>query len=140
MTPPVVVPEVDTSRLLEFPGSKTISKIEVLPVPGTSRLPSVFTISFEKMTDAAAAVAFVERKTPRSARGGMVLLNALPPAPATAADVETKMVAGSISLTSILLIARPLKQKYVSAVVVPVVIDGLMGPTRSAVVSALSIR
>ena len=79
-------------------------------MPGLSRLPSVFTIILENVTDPAAAVALVERKTPRNASGGMVLLSALPAAPLTAAEVDTKMVAGSVGCTSILLIARPLKQ------------------------------
>src|SRR4051812_11457604 len=117
-----------------------MSKIDVLPVPGLSRLPSVLTTIFWNVTAPAAAVAFVERKTPRRARGGMVLERALPAAPATAAAVETKMFAGSVGLTTILEIARPLKQLYVIAVVVPVVICGLIGPTSVAVVSALSMR
>src|SRR6267378_8438804 len=117
-----------------------MSNMEVLPVPGLSRLPSVFTIILLKVTAPAAAVALVDRKTPRRARGGMVLLRALPAAPETPAAVDTKIVAGSVGWTSILVIARPLKQLYVSAVVLPVVIDGFMGPTRVAVVSTLSIR
>ena len=88
-----------------------MSKIDVLPVGGApSRLPSVFTINLLKVTAAAAAVAFVERKTPRNASGGTVLLNALPPAPAMPADVETKILAALVSSTSILLMALPLKQ------------------------------
>src|SRR5882724_8894651 len=137
MTPPVAAPEVDTSRLFGLPGSETMSKIDVLPVPGLSRLPSVLTMIFWKVTVPAAAVALVERKTPRRASGGMVLERAFPAAPATPAAVETKMFAGSVGLTRILEIVRPLKQLYVSAVVVPVVICGLIGPTRLAVLSAL---
>src|SRR6266849_2475422 len=117
-----------------------MSKIEVLPVPGLSRLPSVFTTILLKVTDPAAAVALVERKTPRKASGGIVLLNAFPAAPLTAAAVDPKIVAGSVGCTSILVIALPLKQLSVSAVVVPVVIDGLIGPTSVGAVSTLSIR
>src|SRR4051812_31099709 len=141
MAPPVTAPWVETSRLFALPGSKAMSKIDVLPVPGLSRLgPSVLTMIFWNVTAPAAAVALDERNTPRSARGGTVLERALPAAPETAAAVETKMFAGSVGLTRILEIARPLKQLYVIGVVVPVVIRGLIGPTRVAVVSALSMR
>src|SRR5258706_14948784 len=140
MAPPVAAPDVETSRLFALPGSKAMSKIDVLPVPGLSRLPSVLTMIFWNVTVPAAAVAFAERKTPRSARGGMVLERAFPAAPATPAAVDTKMLAGSMGLTRILEMVRAMKQLYPSALVVPVVILGLIGPTRSAVVSALSIR
>ena len=140
MTPPVAAPDVVTSSLFAFPGSRAMSKIDVFPVPGLSRLPSVLTMIFWNVTVPAAAVAFAERKTPRRARGGMVLDRAFPAAPETPAAVDTKMFAGSIGLTRILEIVRPLKQLYVRAVVVPVVMLGLIGPTRSAVVSALSTR
>src|SRR4051794_37149210 len=139
MAPPIVEPCVETSRVFALPGSKTISKIEVLPVPGASRLASVLTMIFSNVT--AAAVALAERNTPRSAIGGTVLVRAFPAAPETAAAVDTKMLAGSVGLTRILLIARPVKQLYVMAPAPdPVVITGLIGPTRSAVVSTLSMR
>src|SRR5258706_2006649 len=94
---------------------------------------------FWKVTVPAAAVAFAERKTPRSARGGMVLERAFPAAPATPAAVDTKMVAGSMGLTRILEIVRPLKQFDVRAVGVPVVILGLIVPSRWGGASAVSI-
>src|SRR5260370_35636283 len=116
MAPLIVAPDVDTSRLFALPGSKHISKIDVFPVPGLSRLPSVLTTIFWKVTVPAAAVAFAERKTPRSASGGMVLERAFPAAPDTPVAVDTKMLAGSMGLTRILEIVRPLKQLYVRAV------------------------
>src|SRR5258707_4930509 len=110
MALPVAAPDVDASRLLALPGSKAMSKIDVFPVPGLSRLPSVLTMIFWNVPVPAAAVAFAERKTPRSASGGMVLERALPAAPATPAAVDTKMFAGSVGFTRILEIVRPLKQ------------------------------
>src|SRR5438477_12210308 len=98
-----------------------MSKIEVLPVPGLSRLPSVLTMILLKVTDPAAAVALVERKTPRKASGGIVLLNAFPAAPLTAAEVDTKIVAGSGGCMSIVVIALALKDFEGKAVVVPLV-------------------
>src|SRR5258708_18900586 len=120
MAPPVAAPDVDTSTLFALPGSKAMSKIDVFPVPGLSRLPSVLTMIFWNVTVPAAAVAFVERKTPRSASGGIVLARPFPAAPETPDAVDTKIFAGSVGLTRILVIVRPLKQLYVSAVVVPV--------------------
>src|SRR5260370_30555684 len=110
MAPPVAAPDVDTSRLFTLPGSKAMSKIDVLPVPGASRLPSVLTMIFWNVTVPAAEVAFAERKTPRRASGGIVLERAFPAAPATPAAVDTKMFAGSMGLTRILVIVRPFTQ------------------------------
>ena len=48
---------------------------------------AVFTMSFVNVMEPAAAVAFVERKTPRSARGGTAFVRVVPemPAPGDAA-------------------------------------------------------
>jgi len=58
----------------------------------------------------------------------------MPPIPE---EVETKMVAGSVGWTRILLMVRPVKQVVPG---MPVVTAGLMGPARSAVDSTLLIR
>ena len=61
-TPPVVVvPTTATRMLFELLGSITRSVVSTLPVAGLSGLLSVVTTSFWKDTDAADAVAFVER-------------------------------------------------------------------------------
>jgi hypothetical protein len=72
------------------------------------------------------------------ARGGMVWPTEPPGGfPLVAANVETKTMSGFVGCTRISLMARP-----VNAVVpgIGVVTGGSMGPVRSAVVSALSMR
>src|ERR1043165_9905060 len=123
--PPVAAPDVATRRLFGFPGSRTMSKMFVFPVPGGSRLPSVFTVILEHATVAAAAVALVERYAPRSPSGPETLESAFPAMTATAAEVETYIVAGSVGLTRIREIARPPKQVVT---IEPLVKLGLNGP------------
>ena len=123
-----------------MPGSITISITLALPVAGESTLLSVVTVSLVKVIEAAAAVALFERKMPRSARGGVDALNGLPDPP-TPVAVDTKMVAGSLGCTSILLIDRPLKALKVTAPPpLPETTKGLIGPTKLGEVFALSIR
>src|SRR5688572_21675055 len=91
-----------------LPGSITMSITLELPVPGESKLLPVVTVSLVKVTDAGAAVALFDLKTPRRASGGAELVRAVPRPPMPVA-VETKMVAGSAGWTRILLIDRPVK-------------------------------
>src|SRR5215813_993680 len=143
MPPPgAATPCTPTNRLLAFPGSRTISVIEVFPVPGTSKLPCVVTNNLVNVTEPGAAVALVERYTPRRPSGPTVLDNAFPPTPETPVAVATKIVAVSVGLTTMLLIDRPPKQ-VVMTEPPPETVNvklGFIGPARSAVVSALSMR
>ena len=87
-----------------------MSVMEVFPVPGLSKLPSVFTISLVKATEPAAAVALVERKTPRNPLGGTRLPSGLQPAPEMPVAVETKIVAAFVGSTRMFVIDLPVKQ------------------------------
>ncbi len=144
-TPPsftVVSPYTQHNILLGLPGSMTISFILLLPVPGLSRLPNVVTVSFLKVTAPAAAVALVDLYSPTKAVGGTEDEGVTPGFPATPVEVDTKMLAGFVGSTSILLIdlkvnvpvvTEPPPERAVK------VCGGSMGPTNDGVASALSI-
>ena len=127
--------------MLGSPGSKTRSTTRLFSLrafPARRRAATTFvTTSFSKAGEA--AVAFVERYSPSTARGGTMVAAsiAVPPMPENPVEVATKTVAGSVGWTRILLIARPVKALVAA---MPVTTAGLMGPTRSAEVSALSMR
>src|SRR5260221_324012 len=114
-------------------------------VLGGWRLAPDETASFWNVPLPAAAVALVDRYTPRIARGGTVFERPLAPSPEPPLEVAAKTVAALVGSTTIRLMLRPVKALVVSEPVHTAglhvnVSCGLIGPTSVALVSALSMR
>src|SRR5581483_7833288 len=136
-SPPAVAPLTPAMIVVGSPGAKVMSYMPSLPVVSGSTLPSPVTSSFVNEMLARLAVALVERNSPLGDSGGRVPPNVLsPPSPWLPVVVVTNTVAGSVGCTRIWEMPRPVNAP-VAICDAPV---GLIGPTRFAVVVALSTR